>query len=535
MVKESHKIKSIIIVSLAITCLASAGLFLPAVSANFVISDASTYTTYLGGTMGEDATKIAFDNEGNTILIGQTPSEDFPVTEDAFQSTYGGGNWDAFVAKFSVAGDLLFASYIGGSLYEHVTSVNVDSSNNIVLTGTTESTNFPTTSNALDTSHNGLTDGFIMKVAPNGTLLYSSFFGGSGNDWIYGIQFDANENLMFSGWTSSTGLGTTGVLHQNPVGNIDSFIARVSADGSTIQMYSYLGGTNIDRIYSMDVDSDYNYVLAGISDSSDYPVTGDSYESGSPSGIKAVLTKVAHNGSTLLFSTIIDGNGDDMGLGVSVDTSDNIVISGYSESDDLATYNAQQSTFGGGTADIYIAKINSTYSLDFLTYLGGNGTDYGWEIVTDHQDNIIVAGRTGSLDYPALGGLNDTSQGSMDAVATKYSSDGQTILVSSFIGGSGLDIGEGVAVDDEGNVVVSGRTASSDFPITEGAFQTEIGGSSDVFVCHTALTAPITSSTNTSTTNTGSGAILDDTTTFLLIGAGGIVVIIILVIMLKRK
>jgi len=541
MVKRSHDIKSLLVVSLAITSLVFAGLVLPAASANVVISDASTYTTYLGGTMGEDATKVAFDNEGNTILIGQTPSDDFPVTAGAFQSENGGGDWDAFIAKFSVAGDLLFSSYIGGSAYEHVTSVNVDSGNNIVLTGTTASSNFPTTPDGLDISHNGLTDGFIMRIAPNGSLLYSSFFGGAGNDWIYGIQFDASENLMFSGWTTSTGLGTTGTLNQNPIGGIDAFVARVSADGSAIQMFSYLGGDSTDRISSVDIDSDYNYVLVGTTESSDYPVTGESYRSGSPAGTQAVLTKIAYNGSTLLYSTIIDGNDDDRGLSVSVDSAENIIMAGYAESDDLVTYNALQPTFGGGTADIYVAKFNSTYSLAFLTYLGGNGTDYCWEVVADNQDNIIVAGRTGSADYPAYGGLNDTHQGSMDAVATKYAPDGQSILVSSFIGGSSFDIGEGAAVDDNGNVVITGRTASSDFPVTAGAYQTEIGGSTDVFVCHTAFDSPAvvttTTSTNTTTTtnSTGTSGFSIDTTTFLIIGVGVIGVIIVLVIILKRK
>ena len=539
MVKRSHGFKSLLIVSLTVASLVLAGLLLPAASARIVISDASTYTTYIGGTLGEDATKVTFDNEGNTILIGQTPSEDFPVTEDAFQDTNGGGNWDAFVAKFSVAGELLFASYIGGSAYEHVTSVNVDSGNNIVLTGTTESTNFPTTPNAFDTSHNGLTDGFIMRIAPNGTLLYSSFFGGTGHDWIYGIQFDASENMMFSGWTTSDGMGTSGTLNQNPIGGLDAFIARVSADGSTLQMYSYLGGSDTDRISSVAIDADYNYVLAGTSESSDYPITGESYESGDPSGTKSVLTKVAYNGSTLLFSTVIDGNSDEPCISVSVDTSGNMLISGYTESDDLVTHNAYQPAFGGGAADIFIAKFNSTYGLDFLTYLGGDGTDYAWEIVTDSQDNIMIAGRTSSTDYPAHSGLNDTHQGSMDAVASKFTSDGQTILVSAYIGGSSLDIGEGAAVDADDNFVITGRTASADFPVTAGAYQTEIGGSSDVFICHNAFDAPATSttSTNTSTTtnSTGSGGSPLDTTTLLLIGAGSIVVVIIIVIILKRK
>ncbi|TFH04984.1 MAG: hypothetical protein E4H14_13625 [Candidatus Thorarchaeota archaeon] len=244
--KRIQGFKPLLIVSFALAGLLVAGILLPAASANPLIAQTSAYSTYFGGTDGEDATKVAFDNEGNTILIGQTPSDDFPTTAGALQDTYGGGDWDGFIAKFNSAGNLLYSSYLGGTGYEHVTSVNIDSGNNIVLTGTTGSSNFPTTPDALDLAFGGLTDGFLMKIAPNGTLLYSTFFGGSGNDWIYGIQFDASENYMFSGWTDSSGLGTAGSLHPNAIGGTDAFIARVSSNGATLQMFSYVGGTGND-------------------------------------------------------------------------------------------------------------------------------------------------------------------------------------------------------------------------------------------------------------------------------------------------
>ncbi|TFG27176.1 hypothetical protein EU528_13285 [Candidatus Thorarchaeota archaeon] len=539
MVKRLQGIKPLFIVSFALAGLLVAGILLPAASANPLIAQASSYSTYFGGTDGEDATKVAFDNEGNTILIGQTPSDDFPITTNALQDTYGGGDWDGFVAKFSSSGDLLYSSYLGGSGYEHVTSVNIDSGNNIVLTGTTGSSNFPTTLDALDSTFGGLTDGFLMKIAPNGTLLYSTFIGGAGNDWIYGIQFDANGNYMFSGWTDSTGLGTSGSLHQNPIGGTDGFIARVSSNGAALQMFSYLGGTGNDRIYVMDIDSEYNYVLAGITASSNYEVTGGAFQSISTASGDAVLTKINHDGNSLVYSTYLGGNDDDFGLGVAVDSADNMIISGYTESDDLAVLNAQQATFGGGIADIYVAKFNETGGLQFLTYLGGIATDYCWDIAVDPSDNIIIGGRTSSSNYPAHDGLNDTLAGSYDAVATKYAPDGQTIIASSFVGGSGSDIGEGIAVDGDGNVVLSGRTVSENFPVTAGAYQEEIGGSSDVFVCHIAFSGYVTTTTTTtniSTTITTDGTGLPiDTTTLLLIGAGGIAVVIILVIFLKKK
>jgi len=541
-VKRLHRNKSSIMVCLAITTLILAGVLFPAVSSNPVIAQGSQYSTYIGGTMGEDATKVTFDNEGNTILIGQTASEDFPVTDNAIQSEYGGGGWDAYVAKFSPSGDLLYSTYLGGNQYEHVTTVNVDSQNNIILAGTTGSTGFHTTPDALQLTLGGLLDGFLMKLAPNGTLLYSSFFGGAGNDWIYGLQFDASGNWMFSGHTGSDGLATSGVIGETKSAGTDAFIARVSAGGSTKQMFSYIGGDGTDRATMLKIDSDYNYVISGFTDSSDYPVTGNAFQSTATNRGDAILTKISYSGASLVYSTMVGGNDDELAVSVAIDSDDNMIITGYSESDDLAVVNAYQPDFGGGTADIFIAKVNKTGSMQFLTYLGGSETDYAWEVAVDSDDNIIVGGRSASPDYPTMNGLNDTYSGSFDAVATKLTPDGQTILVSSYIGGSGSDIGEGLAVDDDDNIVVTGRTVSDDFPITTGAYQETIGSSSDSFVCHiafsgfpsTTITSNTTTTTTTTTTTSEDGLQLD-TTTLLLIGVGGAAVVIVIVIVLKRK
>ena len=162
------------------------GVFLPATSADpiaksYVISESPDFITYFGGTNIEDATKVAFDNDGNTILIGQTQSTNLPVTDNAFQSEYsGGGDWDAFIAKFSPTGELLFSSYLGGTGYEHVTVVNVDADNNMIVAGTTQSSGLPTTAGALHENPLGSTDGFVFKIAPNGTVLLGTYFGGTG-------------------------------------------------------------------------------------------------------------------------------------------------------------------------------------------------------------------------------------------------------------------------------------------------------------------------------------------------------------------
>ncbi|MHA2359551.1 MAG: hypothetical protein ACXAB5_04715 [Candidatus Thorarchaeota archaeon] len=526
------------VVCLSITCLLLLGILIPATTANpiaktFISSAGPTFITYFGGTSSEDATKVAFDNEGNTILIGQTMSTNLPVTNDSFQSE-GGGNWDAFIAKFSPMGDLLFCSYIGGAGYEHVTAVNIDDDNNMIVAGTTMSPGLPTSTGALHEAPLGNTDGFVFKIAPNGTVLFGTYFGGTGEDWIYGMEFDDSGNYLFSGWTTTDGLATSGV-YQNTYagGGGDAFVARLSANGSNLQMFSYIGGVGDDKAWSMTIDDSYNFVISGVA-SVGYPTTSGAYQSIYGGAYDAYLTKVFYNGSDLMFSTYLGGDNSDLGLGVDVDSHGDIILTGDTESNDVNTLNAVQQEFAGGTNDFFASKFNSTGHPYFVTYIGGNETDRCWDARVDTDDNLILVGRTSSVDFPAINGLNDTKSAGFDACAIKLSSDGQTIIASTFIGGGGEDIGEGIAVNALGDLVVTGRTWSQDLPVTDGAYQEENRGLSDVFVCQD----PFQSRSVTETTTTGStSATLPPEVDMILLyaAAGGVVIIITLAILLKRK
>jgi hypothetical protein len=156
----------------------------------------------------------------------------------------------------------------------------------------------------------------------------------------------------------------------------------------------------------------------------------------------------------------------------------------------------------------------------------------------DVDDNLVLVGRTSSIDFPALAGMNDTKAGGFDACVIMLSSDGQTIYASTFIGGDGEDIGEGIAVNSLGDIVVTGRTWSADFPISDGAHQDEIGGMSDVFVCHAPFynrTPPATPSTTTTPPPPGGLPPLDTTTILIVAATGGIVIVIVLAVTLTRK
>ncbi len=504
----------------------------------------SNFSTYIGGSDDEDATKVTFDNEGNTILIGQTGSGDFPVTTGVVQEAYGGGSWDAFVVKFNPSGDILFATLLGGNAYEHVTWVTVDDSNNIIVAGTTSSTNFPTTESAYKETYQGGGDGFISKLSPDGeTLLFSTYFGGTGEDWIYGMEFDGSGNLMFTGWTTSTGLATSGVVQETHGGNLDIFLAKLSSNGQNLHMFSYLGGTGFDRGWTLASDEAHNYVITGVTTSSDFPTTIDALQSEKSGADDAYLAVVSSDGTHLNYSSYLGGSADDYGLGIKVDSSQNIILAGVTESANFNVTNAYQGATGGYD-DIFITKITPNRSYAFSTYLGGSSYDRAWELAVDHDDNIIVLGRSTSSDYPVVDAYQDENQGLWDAVVTKMAADGQSLIKSTYWGGSYTDLGEGVAVDSEGHVVISGSTSSDDIPISEGAAQTELGGAPDVFVSHIAFdpapeepttTTTGSSSTTTNTTAGSTGGNPLGLVPLAVIGIAAVVVLLLGVALKSRK
>ncbi|MHA2425859.1 MAG: hypothetical protein ACXAEF_13795, partial [Candidatus Thorarchaeota archaeon] len=471
---------------------------------NDVLASDSSYATYFGGSNQEDATKVGFDNEGNTVLIGQTQSDDLPVTEGALQTEYGGGDWDGCVAKFHENGTLLWATYRGGDRYEHVTNINVDSSNNIVLTGCTGSSNFHVTDDAYQSTYAGYLDGFIVKLSPSGELLYGSYFGGSAEDWAYGVYLDAQENIIFGGWSASSGLATSGAYKTSPQGN-DVFVARMSADGQSIQMFTYLGGTGDDRGWSIGVDADYNIMISGMTTSTNLPCTEGALQDEYSGDTDSYLAIVANDGSSILYLTYIGGDGEDMGAGSDVDSEGNYIHAGFTESDNLQTVNAFQPAFGGGTADSYLLRLSSDFEVSYFTYLGGNETDRCWDARVTPDDTVVLVGRTNSENYPTLNARYLEISNNYDAFASEFSSDGQQLLRSGLFGGLLEDIGEGIAVDSDGSIVITGRAASSVLPLSD-AHQEEYGGSRDVFVCHTIFDVQdITTATTTPTQPTEPG------------------------------
>jgi len=381
---------------------------------------ALTYSTYLGGGLGDTGEEIAIDGSGNAYVTGYTSSSDFPTTSGAYDTSYN-GNSDVFITKLNSTGSALtYSTYLGGGAYDCGHGIAIDGSGNAYVTGYTYSTDFPTTSGAFDTSYNGNSDVFITKLNSTGSALtYSTYLGGGDYDYGYGIAIDGSGNAYVTGYTYSTDFPTTsGAFDTSYNGNSDVFITKLNSTGSALTYSTYLGGGSYDYGYGIAIDGSGNAYVTGDTSSTDFPTTSGAFDT---------------------------------------------------------SYNGW---------DVFITKLNSTGSaLTYSTYLGGCTLDYGYGIAIDGSGNAYVTGETWSSDFPTTSGAFDTSHnGSVDAFITKLNSTGSALSYSTYLGGSGGDTGYGIAVDGSGNVYLTGSSFSTDFPTTSGAYDTNNNGSADAFV-----------------------------------------------------
>ena len=243
---------------------------------------------------------------------------------------------------------------------------------------------------------------------------------------------------------------------------------------------TYLGGSGNDEGYGIAVDSAGNAYVTGQTASIDFPTMNPLQPSYGGNG-DAFVAKLNANGSALVYSTYIGGSGGDVGFGIAVDSGGNAYVTGYTESTDFPTTNPLQPT-SGGNGDAFVAKLNPNGSaLVYSTYLGGSNHDGGFGIAVDGAGNAYVIGQTSSADFPTMNPLQPNSGGNGDAFVTKINPNGSALVYSTYLGGSGADIGAGIAVDGAGNAYVTGQTNSTDFP-TVNPLQPANGGGNDAFV-----------------------------------------------------
>ncbi len=452
------------------------------------------YSTYLGGSGTDAGDAIAVDSTGDAYVTGYTGSTNFPATAGAFQTSLKGSQ-NAFVAKLNPAGTaLVYSTYLGASPGDMGKSIVVDAAGHAYIAGTAYATNFPisstanypVTDGAFQTVIDGSADAFVTELNSTGTaLLYSTYLGGSGSDSANGIAVDANGNAYVTGATNSTDFPTTaGVLQTALKGHDDAFVARLSATGATLSYSTYLGGSGPEVANGIAVDAGGNAYVTGSTGSGDYPVTAGAFQSTLKGSANAFVTKVNSSATAVAYSTYLGGSGADSATGIALDAAGNGYVTGYTDSIDFPTTAGVLQSAPKGAGDAFVTKLNpSGTALVYSTYLGGAAIDAAAGIAVDTAGNAYVSGETGSADFPATAGAFQTMlKGSANAFVGKLNPNGTGLVYSTYLGGSAIDAAAGIALDPAGNVDVTGQTGSGDFPVTAGAFQTGLKGSSNAFL-----------------------------------------------------
>jgi len=398
-------------------------------------------------------------------------------------------------------------SYYGGNSFDEGIAVASDNSGNGVFTGDEFSSNFPVSAGAYQVVSHGTRNSFVIKMAGAGTRVWGTYFGGNGQDLGYGIAVDKNNNIDVCGITTSTTfpiLTPAGAYVQANLSTYGTgFIAQFTSAGA-LTWSTYLGGSGsqsggTDFPYDVCTDGSNNMYVTGYTLATDYPLMGayQSTNNETNANLYTVMVTKFNSSGTMKWSTYYGGGGAyslDRAQGITCDPSDNVYVAGYTNANNFPIVGtAYQSAPGGLLAmNAFLVKLNpSTGFPIWSTYLGGSNYDAGYAVACDNAGNVIIAGNAMSNNFPLKSAYQSTNKAttgtSRNAFISKF--DGNcNLLWSTYFGGSGnhtYDLSEeiaGLAVDNSNNVIVSGDTYSSDFPVTSCAYQTTFYGPEDQFL-----------------------------------------------------
>ncbi len=390
------------------------------------------WNTFLGGSGFDYGHAIAVDGSGDVYVAGISDATwGSPIR--AFTSVY-----DAFAAKLDSNGNLTWNTFLGGSGTDYGNAVAVDGSGNVYVAGYSAAT----WGAPVRAFTGGLYDAFAAKLDSNGNLTWNTFLGGSGYDNGSAIAVDGSGNVYAAGYSAATWGSPVRAFTS---ATLDAFAAKLDSNGN-LTWNTFLGGSGVDSGDAITVDQSGDVYVAGLSDA-----TWGSPIRAFTSGNDAFAAKLDSNGN-LTWNTFLGGSAFDHGYGIAVDGSGNVYVAGSS----AASWGSPIRAFRSGN-DAFAAKLDSNGNLTWNTFLGGSGTDYGYAIAVDESRDVYVAGFSdatwGSPIRAFTGGL-------YDAFAAKLDSNGN-LTWNTFLGGSGTDYGNAVAVDASRNIYVTGSSTST--------------------------------------------------------------------------
>jgi PKD repeat protein len=310
-------------------------------------------------------------------------------------------------------------------------------------------------------------------------IPYSTYLGGTNVDYGYSIAVDSSGSAYMTGYTNSVDFPVQNAYQWWRTGN-EIFVTKFSASGTSLIYSTYIGGSGTDRANGIALDSSNNAYITGYTTSNNFPMV-NAYNSSYSASNDVFVTKLAPAGNSLVYSTYIGDTLSDIGNGIAVDSLNRAYVTGTTTSTTFPTVNAYDATHNGGT-DAFILRLSDAGdALEYSTFLGTASTDEAYSIAVDSSFSAYITGRTNDLSFPTLNPFQAARSGGYDAFITKLSAAGNTLVYSTYLGGTGNEESRGITIDTAGCAYVLGNTVSNNFP-TLNPIQAARSGNADLFI-----------------------------------------------------
>jgi hypothetical protein len=456
------------------------------------------YSSYLGGSAADGIKTVIPIDQTKFLLVGTTHSFDFPIVGNSYSTKLRGHPTSIYTQDVHVTcldvqrNEILFSTYFGGWDLESLMAAEIDASGNILFAGTTWSDDLPVTANAWQSQYSGNGDGYIAALNSTGSeLVFCSYIGGSGVENLKDMKIDAHGDIVITGLTDSWNYPTTPGVVQNRYGGGDDdiIVTKFNLDASELVFSTFIGGEGWDEGRSLNFTPDGNILVAGYTNSNDFPVTQDALYGSRVGGDEGCVFILTPGGRRLVYASYLAWDTHEDAREASLNVNGVMTVFGITTSANLpvneTSYQRQKGetpAFNPASEDFYVLKYQlADGKILSCTYLGGSGRErYPRSIISMNNGDILVSGGSNSRDFPLTVPGIVTSPNVYAGTISYLQSTLSDVKMSIDIGGADDTYIENTFVINN-DLVVSGVTYAPDFPITAGAYQSELMGASDAF------------------------------------------------------
>lgn len=468
-------------------------------------------TSSFFGTAQDDAiSAMTLDKDKNVIVVGWTTSANLPVSVGAYNSQFSSGMTDAFVAKLTPdMKQVLFCTYIGGTGSDTATSVKTDETNNIYVAGATSSADIGVTETAPDKNFGGQTDGFLIKLTPTGSRVYATYLGGTSFDKITSLAIGKDNTVFLTGYTFSSNFPTTpGVVDVIYNSGGDAFATKIDANGTVFSFSTFLGFTarnnnpsEYDCGHDITIAENGDVLIVGETRSGGfpvYPVQGMWWEPAPPflpiqTSLKGpsdgFIVSLNSNASTYRYSSYFGGNGDEKCTVVELTDDNRAVIAGSSNSPaGIIPVTSGYQASVKGMNDCFLIRFSPDWKTQAFTFWGENRDESPTDVKINSQTGeIYLSGETmSSLLLTTSTAEQKNFGGIKDGFITKFNTQLNQVVYSTYVGGSQTDIVSNIYLDNVNDLYYS-VTSNSTNSLNADGYQSQSNGGVDGYVAKLVL------------------------------------------------